>query len=113
MGDASIVHYIFCFFSAHLLMEIKLSLIDRILLITLRKKFKKDKRLDKKKIRLYINLINAGFDFILIIIIIFLILTRKKYIKRKRLLRTEKELQLVREKKLKSRRRREKLKNKK
>ena len=111
MGDASIVHYIFCFFSAHLLMEIKLSLIDRILLINLRKKFKKDKRLDKKKIRLYINLINAGFDFVLIIIIIFLIITRKKYIKRKRLLRGEIDLQFVNKKKLKSRRKRYKLKN--
>ena len=111
MGDASIVHYIFCFFSAHLLMEIKLSLIDRILLINLRKKFKKDKSLDKKKIRLYINLINAGFDFVLIIIIIFLIITRKKYIKRKRLLRGEIDLQFVNKKKLKSRRKRYKLKN--
>tara|TARA_B110001469_G_C9607865_1_gene302297 strand:+ start:100 stop:378 length:279 start_codon:yes stop_codon:yes gene_type:complete len=92
-------------------MEIKLSLIDRILLINLRKKFKKDKRLDKKKIRLYINLINAGFDFVLIIIIIFLIITRKKYIKRKRLLRGEIDLQFVNKKKLKSRRKRYKLKN--
>jgi len=111
MGDTSIAHYIFCFFSAHLLMEIKLSLVDRILLINLRKKFKKDKRLDKKKIRLYINLINAGFDFVLIIIIIFLIITRKKYIKRKRILRGEIDLQFVNKKKLKSRRKRYKLKN--
>ena len=100
MGDASIIHYIFCFFSAHLLMEIKTSLVDNILLQNLQDSLIKNKT-TKENIRLYINLINASFDLLLIIIVIFLILTRKRYIKKKRLKRAELEVLAIKNERIK------------
>ena len=84
-------------------MEIKLSLIDRILLKDLEDRLV-SKNTEQHNIRLYINLINASFDLLLIVIVVFLILTRKRYIKKKRMKREELEKQTLKNERRKRKR---------
>ena len=78
----SVIHYVFCYFIAQLLMEIKKNTINDILL-DLIKKFMETQNIKEKYRNYYINLINTSIDFIIILIVIFIFFTRKKMNKRK------------------------------
>ena len=78
----SVIHYVFCYFVAQLLMEMKKNIINDILLDVINK-FMTNRNKNDKYIDYYIKLINIGIDFIIILIVVIFFFTRKKMDKKK------------------------------